>query len=56
MAWITRMARPSRILLMEHSYITIREGHAETKFREAEKAELLELASAVESGDKMATH
>jgi integrase len=29
------------------------EGHAEAKFREAEKAELLELASTVETGDKV---
>jgi hypothetical protein len=32
------------------------EGYAEAKFREAEKSELLELARAVESGDKVATH
>jgi hypothetical protein len=35
---------------------TIRGSHADVKFREAEKAELLELAAAVKTGDKVATN
>ena len=32
--------------------VTIRGSHADVKFREAEKAELLELAAAVKTGDQ----
>jgi len=40
----------------ETTMLTIRGSHADVKFREAEKAELLELAAAVKTGDKVATN